>query len=162
MSIRLTMALLLALLAVGCGGDTGGKTYIRPWIALDELTVGSTQTRTIELNAPVKEKTWVDIENQYTEFVKVDPVDYLTYKIDEQKHDVTIKGLKASPGEVSIKFTVRVATGQTDQFRELKLRVVNQGLVDSGPMPDKGPQADKPPPAPDKTPTVDQGPKPEK
>ena len=161
MRIRLSMA-LFALVATGCGGDSGGKVYIRAWLAQADLIVGSSRTLTIELSSPVKEKTWVDIENQYTEFVKVDPVDYLTYKIDEQKHDVTIKGLKASPGEVSIKFTVRVATGQTDQFRELKLRVVNQGLVDSGPMPDKGPQADKPPPAPDKTPTVDQGPKPEK
>jgi len=162
MSTRLTMALLLALLAVGCGGDTGGKTYIRPWIALDELTVGSTQTRTIELNAPVKEKTWVDIENQYTEFVKVDPADFLTYKIEEQKKDVSIKGLKVSPGEISIKFTVRLAAGQTDEFREMKLRIVGQNTPDSGPLPDKGPQPDKPGPTPDQAQTVDQAAKPDK
>jgi len=162
MSIRLSMVLLLAALATGCGGDTGGKTYIRPWIALDELTVGSSQTRSIELNAPVKEKTWVDIENQYTEFVKVDPVDFLTYKIDEQKHDVTLKGLKVSPGDVSIKFTVRLASGQTNESREMKLRIVGQPTVDSGPMPDKGPQPDQPGPKPDTAQPADQAAKPDK
>jgi hypothetical protein len=156
------MALLAAFVAAGCGGDTGGKVYIRPWMPQADLIVGSSRAVTVELSAAVKEKTWVDIENQYTEFVKVDPADYLTYKVDEQKHDVTIKGLKASPGEIAIKFTVRVATGQTDQSRELKLRIVNQGIVDSGPMPDRGPQPDKPPPAPDKTQPADQAAKPDK
>jgi hypothetical protein len=147
---RICLVLVGGALLAGCSGDNKVSTYIKAWsVPIDQITVGqTTPPLPVELSAaPTTDKLYVDVENTHTQLVLVDPM-LLTYKVDEVKKTVTLKGVAPTPGTttISVKFTIRGST----ESREMEFRVVGSLTPDSGPMPDLGPQPDKGTPQPDK------------
>jgi hypothetical protein len=123
--------------------DDSALQYIKvPDFRKTSLTVGQSHDLTIALATPVEATSYVDIKNEYTEFVGVvEPASLvIKYRAAERTKTVTLKGLKPTPnfGYVPITFSIR----DSNESLTLEFQVRNSVTPDFGIPPDYGPDPD--------------------
>ncbi len=139
---RPLLALVGLSLLAGCSDDPALQYIVFPAFKKTSLTVGQSHDLTIALAAPVEATSYIDITNEYSEFVDVvEPASLvLKYRAAERTKKVTLKGLKQTPklGYVPITFKLR---GSSESLT-LEFQVKNPGTPDFGLPPDYGPDPD--------------------
>lgn len=123
--------------------DDPALQYIKvPEYRKTSLTVGQSHDLTIALASPVEATSYIDITNEYSEFVDVvEPASLvIKYRAAERTKKVTLKGLKPTPnfGYVPIIFKLR----DSSESLTLEFQVKNTVTPDFGIPPDYGPDPD--------------------
>jgi hypothetical protein len=120
-ALLLSLGLLFAagLLVVACGDDAG-SLYFKPLQTRQfELKVMQSHDITVRLSAEVSRKTYVDVENEYSEFIKAEPAT-LRYDPGESTKQVTITGLEPTNNQF---FPVVFKLRDSDETRTLSVQV---------------------------------------
>lgn len=147
----LVVVVVAALMAgiTGCSDDES-SLYIKAFHPTSKiaLVVGQEYELSVELNRRVSENTYVDIQNEYQEFIGTTPPETIKFNEEDWKADVIIIGLKSTNSqEMPIVFMIRDSV----EKRTFRVKVEDEIVpdaspydftVDGGVVPDSDPGTD--------------------